>query len=192
MRQIVPLEPWRFWTIIGILSLGALTLSGRIIDLNVVKHTFLLGKGDARTLREVSVPSFRGMILDRNNQPLAISTPVVSIWINPHEINFNSPQLNELLHLTNNHLSDIRQKMTKDENHNFMYLARDLDPVIGAQINALNIPGVYLQKEYRRYYPDGPAAAHVLGFTNVDDHGQEGLEMAYNQWLEGQPGLEKC
>ncbi len=189
--QRAPLEPWRYWTIISILGLGAFVLISRIIDLNIVKHSFLEGQGDARTMRVENIPSFRGMILDRNNLPVAISTPVVSVWINPHDFNMNSPDIYQLIKLTHSNSADIREKLSKKENKNFMYIARDLDPNIGQQITELNIPGVYLQKEYRRYYPDGEAAAHVLGFTNIDDHGQEGLEMAYNQWLQGQPGLEK-
>lgn len=186
-----PLEPWRFWTIIGILGFGALVLIFRVIDLNIFKHNFLLGQGDARTMRVVSIPSFRGMILDRNNQPLAISTPVVSVWINPHEFNINNPEISELTKLANINLYQLREKYSKNTTRDFMYLQRDLDPSVGDQITALNIPGVYLQKEYRRYYPEGPAAAHILGFTNIDDHGQEGLEMAFDQWLQGTPGAKR-
>lgn len=190
-QERLPLELWRYWTIISILSLGAMILIARLIDLNIVNHNFLQGQGDARTTRIVNVPSFRGMIIDRNNQPLAITIPVVSIWINPHEFDIHADNIAQLLKLTDSHFSDIKQKLIKVENKNFMYLARDLDPAIGTQITALHIPGIYLQKDYRRYYPEGPAAAHILGFTNVDDHGQEGLEMEYDRWLQGQPGLEK-
>lgn len=186
-----PLEPWRFWTIIGILGFGALVLIFRVIDLNIFNHSFLQGQGDARTMRVVSIPSFRGMVLDRNNQPLAISTPVVSVWLNPHEFILNNPALSELSKLSGINSNEIRARINKNSNRDFMYLARDLDPSIGEQITALNIPGVYLQKEYRRYYPEGPAAAHILGFTNIDDHGQEGLELAYDQWLQGTPGSKR-
>ena len=131
------------------------------------------------------------MILDRNGQPLAVSTPVDSIWMNPQEISPVSGRISQLAHALGVRSHDVMSLLRQNHDKEFVYLVRDLDPYAAHKVMALNIPGVYTQREYRRYYPAGEVAAQVLGFTNVDDVGQEGLELAYNDWLHGIPGAER-
>jgi cell division protein FtsI (penicillin-binding protein 3) len=182
---------YRYFIVIAILALGMLGLIWRLVDLTLVNRAFLEGQGDARTLRTVTMPAYRGMILDRNGEPLAISTPVDSIWVNPKDFNPSNADLTKLAVLLNLSEADIRKRLAKGHQHEFVYLKRGLDPEIGANIKGLGIPGLYLQREYKRYYPEAEVMAHVLGFTNIDDQGQEGLELAYNQWLQGVPGLKR-
>lgn len=181
----------RYYLIIILLLIAVAGLVWRLVDLTVLKHAFLQGQGDARTLRTIAIPAYRGMILDRNGEPLAISTPVASIWVNPKEFvatRANVAQLTSLLNLSS---SDLHNRITNTGDREFIYLKRGIDPQIGAAVKALKIPGIYMQPEFRRYYPDGEVMAHVLGFTNVDDHGQEGMELAYDQWLNGAPGIKR-
>jgi cell division protein FtsI (penicillin-binding protein 3) len=181
---------WRFYLVIIFLITVVLGLIWRILDLTIFDQHFLRHQGEARVLRLVSTPAFRGMILDRNGLPLAVSTSVYSVWFNPKEFNPNSESLSSLSKLLEIKTKEIkkiysRYKKTKRE---FIYLKRGLSPELANTIKSLSIPGIYTQIERRRYYPEGEAAAHLVGFTNVDDQGQEGLELAYNQWLMGEPG----
>lgn len=188
--------PWiayrkRYYVIIAILLLGLCGLLGRLIYLTVINRAFLQGQGDARTLRTVAIPAYRGMILDRNGEPLAISTPVDSVWINPKDFDPSKTDLYKLDDLLGMSRADMNSKINKAHDHEFLYLKRDLDPSIGAAVKNLGIPGLYIEGDYRRYYPEGPVTAHVLGFTNIDDRGQEGMELAYNNWLQGVTGLKR-
>ncbi|RDI44771.1 peptidoglycan D,D-transpeptidase FtsI family protein [Aquicella lusitana] len=181
---------WRFYLVISVIVLAVLGLLWRVFDLAVLDQHFLRHQGDERVLRLVSTPAFRGMILDRNNFPLAVSTIVYSVWMNPQEFEPSKEELVSLSAALGLKIKDIvslrdRQRKKRRE---FVYLKRALSPQVANEIKALDIPGVYLQQEYRRYYPEGEVTAHVLGFTNIDDQGQEGLELGYNQWLSGEPG----
>jgi cell division protein FtsI (penicillin-binding protein 3) len=181
----------RYYSILAILFIAMLALIWRLVDLTVIDRAFLQGQGDARTLRTISLPSYRGMILDRNGQSLAVSTPVDTVWANPKEFSATSTDLTKLATLLNIPKSTLHAHLLKARQKDFIYLKRGIDPDVGATIKTLGIPGIYLQREYRRYYPEGEVTAHILGFTNVDDHGQEGLELAYDQWLQGAPGLKR-
>lgn len=175
----------RFWILIALLSLAVLGLIFRMVHLSVTHRAFLLGQGDARASRVIDIPAYRGMILDRNHQPLAISTPVDAVWVNPRELNLNSqviPTLSTVLQIP---LIEVSKKLRKHANRSFLYLKHGVDPQVGNQLRTLNLAGVYFQREYRRYYPEAEVTAHVLGFTNLNDQGQEGVELAYNQWLAG-------
>lgn len=182
---------WRYWVIITCFLLGACCLIWRMLDLTVWNRAFLRGQGDARTLRVVGVPAYRGMITDRNGEPLAISTPVNSVWLNPQEFEPNHPDLNTLAALLELSSTDIKARFKKNAQREFLYIKRSVPPAIAEKIKALQIPGIYLQREYRRFYPEGEVTAHLMGFTNIDDKGQEGLELAYNQWLGGVPGRKR-
>lgn len=179
---------WRYLVLVGLLLAGMLGLIGRMIDLSVFNRSFLMKQSEARILRSVDIPAYRGMMTDRNGIPLAISAPVDSVWVNPEAFQANADQLKQLATLL--HISDqeLQQHTHKENGREFVYLARGLPPETASQIKALNIPGLFSQREYRRFYPSGEVAAHVLGFTNVDDSGQEGLELAYNDWLHGVTG----
>ncbi|HKK13204.1 MAG TPA: penicillin-binding transpeptidase domain-containing protein [Gammaproteobacteria bacterium] len=183
--------PGRRRLVLGLLAGGFVSLVARAVDLQVVDKAFLQNEGDARHLRVVKVPAHRGMIVDRRGEPLAISTPVDSVWANPQELPTAGPTLAKLaaaLHLDGGHL---RRLLAQRSSREFVYLKRQLPPGKAHRVMALGIPGVYLQREYRRYYPAGEVTAHVLGFTNIDDRGQEGLELAYDDWLRGEAGEKR-
>jgi cell division protein FtsI (penicillin-binding protein 3) len=160
----------------------------RAVDLQLLHNAFLQEQGDARSLRVVSIPAHRGMITDRNDEPLAISTPVDSIWADPQELLESQAQWPRLAKLLDLNIRWIKDRLRENANREFVYLKRHIPPALADQIMALDIPGVFAQREYRRYYPAGEVAGHVLGFTNVDDVGQEGAELTYEQWLRGTPG----
>jgi cell division protein FtsI (penicillin-binding protein 3) len=182
--------PWRFYLLLIGISLVVVGLITRVIDLAIFKQGFLQHEGDVRVMRTVNTTSFRGMITDRNGFPLAVSTTVYSIWINPKEFIAATPNLQALSALTGIDSKTILTMIQHDtlKHRGFAYLKRSVSPETASKIKQLAVPGVYLQEEYKRYYPEGEIAAHVLGFTNIDDIGQEGLELAYNQWLAGTPG----
>jgi cell division protein FtsI (penicillin-binding protein 3) len=181
---------WRFNLILLVIVLVVVGLLWRVFDLAVLDQGFLRHQGDERVLRLVTTPAFRGMIVDRNGFPLAVSTTAYSVWMNPHQFIPTTEVLSSLRNLLGMEAREISSLINRNQKkkREFIYLKRALSPDIANQIKSLTIPGLYLQKEYRRYYPEGEAAAHVIGFTNIDDQGQEGLELAYNQWLVGEPG----
>ncbi len=185
------LYTFRFILVCLFLILCAAGLLLRMVDLNVIQRKFLLKEGNARAIRVMKLPAYRGMVLDRNGVPLAISTPVKSIWVNPHLFKAKSWQWQHLAKYL--HYSEAQLKQLIHENHKryFFYLKRNLDPSLAAKIKALSIPGLFLQKDYKRFYPQGSSLAAIIGFTNVDDQGQSGLELAYNKWLRGISGKER-
>lgn len=184
---------WRFYLLIFIILFIVAGLVARLIDLAIFQQKFLNAQGNARSLRVLTTPSFRGMITDRDSNPLAVSTLVYSIWLNPKEFSDSDNNLTLLsknLQLEKKTLKTLLQHYTA-KHREFMYLKRDVAPEIAKTIQSSSIPGVYVQPGFKRFYPEGEVAAHVIGFTNVDDQGQEGLELAYNQWLNGVSGIKK-
>jgi len=163
----------------------------REIDLHVVSKDFLKTQGDARYLREVTEPADRGMILDRNGEPLAISTPVLSVWANPQELIKARGDWARLCAVLNIDTKELQQQLADHSSKEFVYLKRHVIPEIADRINKMNISGVFLTREYRRYYPAGEVTAHVVGFTNIDDNGQEGVELAMDKKLRGIPGVKR-
>jgi cell division protein FtsI (penicillin-binding protein 3) len=187
-------SPYRLYFILLLLFLGIAGLIGRLIDLNIINRHFLLKQSDARNLRKVTIPAYRGMILDRTGEPLAISTPVDSICINPQLFLATANQKQQLantLQLSPIKLQSELNHSNGHHRHEFMYLARQVPPPLAKQLTALNIPGVFSQEEFRRYYPQGEVTAHIVGLTNIDDHGQEGMELAYDHWLSGSSGIQE-
>jgi cell division protein FtsI (penicillin-binding protein 3) len=181
----------RLALVLGVLVLAATGLVARAIDLQVVHQAFLQQQGDARFLREVEIPVSRGAIYDRNGMPLAVSTPMLSLWANPEQLLQHSGRIPELAKALGVDATDLARKLQKRGEREFVYLRRLMPPEAAKAVLALDIPGVNGQREYKRYYPDGAATAHVLGFTNIDDRGQEGLELAYDGWLAGKPGEKR-
>lgn len=176
----------------GVFALCMLGLFVRAGYLQVWNKEFLKNHGDARALRVVKTPASRGSILDRNGEPLAISTPVSSIWAIPRKvIAAEDPNFAVLAEYLQMNAQDLSTILDNYFNREFAYLKRQISPALAQKVMALKIPGVYTQKEYRRYYPTGEVTAHVLGFTNIDDAGQEGLELAYDDWLNGSAGSNK-
>jgi cell division protein FtsI (penicillin-binding protein 3) len=181
----------RFWVVLTCLALGFFALVWRLVDLTILNRDFLVKQGQLRTVRMVEIPAYRGIITDRNQQPLAISTPVDSVWVNPTQFHPDTDSFNRLAHVLSVSPHAIRQQLAGASTRSFLYLKRGVPPSISEQITALKIPGVFLQREYRRYYPEAEVTAHLIGLTNVDDRGQEGLELAYDQWLAGKPGKKQ-
>ena len=181
----------RRYFVLTLFAAGFAALLWRAVDLQVFNQDFLQNQGDARHLRVVALSAHRGMILDRNGEPLAVSTPVDSIWANPQDLATAREYWPALANLLNMDLDQLRRLLEARADREFVYLKRHVDPTVAAQVRALGAPGVALQREYRRYYPDGEVAAQVLGFTDVDDVGQEGIELAYEEWLRGEPGAKR-
>ena len=171
--------------------LSSVALIARAVNLQVMETDFLQGQGEARYLREVDIPSTRGVISDRNGEPLAVSTPVDSVWVHPGELLQFPERIKPLADLLNANADEIERKLSQRSDREFVWLRRRLNPAVTADIRELDIPGVYLQKEYRRFYPAGEVTSHVIGFTNIDDVGQEGLELAYDNWLAGSTGSKR-
>lgn len=181
----------RVWITAGLMLLAAVTVVARAVNLQVMETEFLQGQGEARYLREVSIPTVRGSILDRNGEPLAVSTPVESVWAHPGELLQAADRIPMLASLLEADAEDMERRLTQRAGREFVWLRRQINPDLADRIRELEIPGVFLQREYRRFYPTGEVSAQVLGFTNIDDVGQEGLELAYNDWLQGQPGAKR-
>lgn len=188
MRLDGALFPWRFRLILAALVLMMLAVGGRIVDLHVFDHDFLKGQGDARSVRHIPIPAHRGLITDRNGEPLAVSTPVTTLWANGRELQAAQSRWTELAHALGQEPKAFTQRLQQSANREFMYLVRGLTPEQGQQVLDLKIPGVYSIEEFRRFYPAGEVAAHVVGFTDIDDKGREGVELAYENWLAGVPG----
>lgn len=179
---------WRFYLVLILIACLVTGLIFRVFDLAILNQHFLRHQGDERVLRLVSTPGFRGMIVDRNGSPLAVSTSVYSAWLNPKEFHPSTELLQLLKDYTGVSIADIRALLVAKKDREFAYLKRALSPEVAKKITAMHVPGLYLQEEYRRFYPEGEVTAQVVGFTNIDDKGQEGVELAYNRWLQGEPG----
>jgi cell division protein FtsI (penicillin-binding protein 3) len=181
----------RLYAFLLVFLLCSVALVARAVNLQIIDTEFLQDQGEARYLREVKVATRRGNILDRNGEPLAVSTPVDSVWVNPKELLQAPDDMVPLARVLGVEAEEIERRLTQRADREFVWLRRRLHPDVAAEIEALALHGVFLQKEYRRFYPAGEVTAHVIGFTNIDDVGQEGLELAYNDWLEGRPGLKR-
>ena len=182
---------WRSYLLVGLLVCGALALAARAVDLQLVDHGFLAKEGDARFSRVALIAAHRGTISDRYGEPLAVSTPVDSVWVNPKELALATDQIPRLASALKIDRQELTRRVTSNLDRDFLYIARGRQPAEAEQIKALGIPGLQISREYRRYYPSGEVAGHVLGFTNVDDAGQEGLELAFDHWLAGENGAKR-
>ncbi len=171
--------------------LAAAGLLWRAVDLQLIDREFLQNQGNERFMRVAAIAAHRGTITDRFGEPLAVSTPVDSVWANPRELALAPEQLPRLATALKREPNELARRVTSNLNRQFLYLARHMQPGEAAKIRALGIPGVYTAREYRRYYPAGEVAGQVLGFTDVDDAGQEGLELAFDHWLAGEDGAKR-
>ena len=185
---------WKRWRtlalLVGVMGAGLL-LEGRILYLQVLEADFLSAQGDDRHLRAVQISAHRGSITDRHGEPLAVSTPVDSIWANPQELRTAMERLGELARVLELDEDWLARRITSSLDREFVYLRRHLRPDHAVQVLQLGIPGVATLREYRRYYPAGEVAGHLLGFTNIDDIGQEGLEYEFDYWLRGESGTKR-
>lgn len=187
---------WRYFLVVAMLSCLPLLALWHIAGLQVISNLdrgfqFLQGQGNARTVRTEAIPAYRGLITDRRGEPLAVSTPVVSIWANPQMIDTQGQKFVALTRDLGVDPDQLRDRISRYQTKEFMYLARHLNPQEAERILAHDVVGVYGQSEYKRYYPAGEIAAQLVGFTNIDDQGQEGIELAYEKWIRGQLGAKR-
>ena len=181
----------RLKLVAALLGLGCASLVARAVDLQLLHNEFYQREGNARFQRDIPIAASRGMITDRNGEPLAISSPVESIWASPRVLLQHPEQRPALARALGMTPEALDERLLPRAERDFVWLRRHMAPAEAEAITALKIPGVASQREFRRFYPLGEPAAHVLGFTNIDDRGQEGLELAYDDWLTGKPGIKR-
>ncbi len=186
----VRLPVWRARLLLLLVFSGFMVLAARAFYLQGLHNDFLQQKGETRYARVVEISAHRGMVTDRNGEPLALSTPVESVWAAPADADLSAEQRAKLTRLLGMDANELKRKLT-ESGRDFVYLKRQLPPEQAAKVVQLNLPGVFLQREYRRYYPAAEVTAHVVGVTGVDDNGQEGIELAYHDWLSGKPGSRR-
>lgn len=177
--------------VLAFFVLAATSLLARAVHLQVLNKDFLNQQADSRHLRTEKISAHRGTITDRNGEPLAISTPVDSIWANPKELAAAIDKVPKLAQILDLDAQILMRRITRSMDKEFLYLKRHLSPKKAQAVLALKLPGVNVQREYRRYYPAGEVTGHLIGFTNIDDAGQEGLELAFNHWLAGESGAKR-
>ena len=182
---------WRYHCVYIFLACLGLALLVRLFTLNIIDRSFLLSKSQASVVRDVPIAASRGIIYDRNHVPLAISARVDSVWFNPFLWQATSEQIHAVATILSMSDAQLTRVINNNQHKHFVYLQRRISPHIADQIKALKIKGVFIEPAYKRFYPDAEVDAHVLGFTNIDDKGQEGLELAYNHWLTGIQGMKR-
>lgn len=187
-EPVLIFQRWRLNLILLGLVICVGAIAWKVSALHIFERDFLQGQGDARTIRTVPLVANRGLITDRNGEPLAVSTPVKSIWVNPGELAGQSEDIKHLAAALDMNPAALEANIQQNAHREFLYVQRRLPPVEADKVLNLDISGVYAQQEYRRFYPQGEVAAHLVGFSNVDDIGQEGLELTYDEWLKGVPG----
>ncbi len=180
---------WRSKFVVAMLALAFVGLAGRAAYVQVFGNEFFQREGEIRFARTLELPPNRGRVLDRNGQILATSVVAQSIWSIPQDVDIGHPKLGEAAKLLDMPVAELKRRLTTDKT--FVWVKRQVDEPVALQIKALDIKGLYLRKEYKRQYPEGEAAAHVVGFTNVEDVGQEGVELAFNESLSGKPGSRR-
>ena len=181
----------RVTLVVCALALCSVSLIGRAAYVQLVNSDFYQREGNERFVRNIEIPTSRGMITDRNGEPVAVSSPVESIWCDPQELMKTPDRLPELARALGEPLDTLTSRISQRAEKEFYYLKRRINPDEARKILAHGVPGVYSKREFRRFYPQGEAMAHVLGFTNIDDRGQEGVELAFDEWLRGSPGAKK-
>ena len=181
---------WRSKLIVGAIALGFMGLIGRAAYVQVIENDFFKRQGEVRFARTLVLPANRGRILDRNGMLLASSVPAPSIWANPEDLERDPAKLRQLAKLLDMNTTELDRKL-QNEDRTFVWLRRQMDESVVKQIQALDIKGVYSIKEYKRLYPEGEAAAHIVGFTNVEDQGQEGVELVFQKQLSGKAGSRR-
>jgi cell division protein FtsI (penicillin-binding protein 3) len=181
-----PTPPWRSRLLVALLGLGSLLLVGRAVYIQIIGTDFYLKQGESRYARTLDLPAGRGRIIDRNGQILAASVPAPSIWAIPKDFEATPAQRRDLARLLGMGVGDLKERLA--DNPNFVWLRRQVDEAQAQQIKQLGVRGIYQLGEYKRKYPEGEAVAHVVGFTNVEDRGQEGIELAFQNQLAGRDG----
>ncbi|GAB3680009.1 peptidoglycan D,D-transpeptidase FtsI family protein [Salinisphaera aquimarina] len=190
-KRLPPPERWRGYFVLAIFAVFAVVLAGRAFDLQVLDQAFLTHEGDKRHLRTVSVPAGRGAIKDRNGEPLALSAPTESVWAVPGAVLEAPEKLAPLARTLNMSSAELRKRLQAYKSRQFLYLRRQYSPADARAVMAVDAPGIFLQREYKRYYPAGEAAAQIVGMTNIDGRGQEGIELDRDKFLHGGPGSRR-
>ncbi len=186
----VRLPVWRARLLLLLVFCGFVVLVARAFYLQGLHNDFLQQKGETRYGRVIEISAHRGMVTDRHGEPLAVSTPVESVWASPADAALSTEQRLKLARLLGMDAAELRRRLA-DRGREFVYLKRRLPPEEATKVVQLKLPGVFLQREYRRYYPAAEVTAHVVGFTGMDDNGQEGIELAYQEWLAGKRGSRR-
>jgi cell division protein FtsI (penicillin-binding protein 3) len=187
-RQV---STWRLRLVATLLLAGVVVLLLRAVDLQVLNRDFLQGQGEARQVRTIVEAAYRGQITDRNGEALALSGPVETVWAHPGQLLAAADRLPELARVLGMDAAVLRDRLEQRANREFVYLRRHLPPEQARHVEALDLPGVALLREFRRYYPHGETVAHIVGFTDIDEKGQEGMELAFDGWLSGHPGAKR-
>ncbi len=183
---------WRLLVAVAVLLALTGGVAARVVMLQAEEErNFLKRQGDLRTVRTLTIQPARGVISDRRGEPLAVSTPVFAVWANPREFRPDHPGVESLAAELDFTADELRARLARRAGREFVYLRRQVSPGRAESIAALKVPGVDLQDEYKRFYPAGEVAAHIVGITNIDDEGIEGLELAYQAWLTGSPGRKR-
>ncbi len=190
-QPIAAAGDWRFLLVLFVLAGCFAMLVWRVVNLQVIDHEFLSDQGDLRTVRIESIPATRGKILDRNGEPLAVSAPVVTLWANPQQVDLSNPGWQVLAGLLEIEAGDLTDRLEKNFEREFIYIQRHIAPEVAEAALKLKLEGLFSQRDYKRYYPSGEVAAHVVGMTDIDEHGQEGIELVFDQYLLDTPGKKK-
>ena len=189
-QGLVRFPVWRARLVLIALAGAFLLLAARALHLQALEDEFLQGKGDARYSRLIQVPATRGRIVDRHGDALAVSTPVQSIWAIPGDVELSPGERRRLASLLDVDARELQKRLDESAT-DFVYLKRQVAPDTADAIAALGLKGIHQHREFRRYYPGGEVTAHVIGFTGVDDAGQEGIELAFQSQLAGKPGARR-
>lgn len=190
-RSRDPLKSWRHLLVLASVFLASTLISARLVELHVLDREFLRNQGEERTLRTEPIDANRGVIRDRHGEPLAVSTPVATLWADPSTLLPDAGGVTRLAKLIDRGEGRLRRRLAKNSDRQFLYLRRKVQPSLAERVLNLDIAGVHSRREYRRYYPAGEVASHVLGFTDIDENGQEGLELSFDQWLSGEKGSKR-
>lgn len=181
----------RHQIVFGLLILGFLILAGRAFYVQVIWSDFLETEGNKRQVRTLDVPAPRGHILDRHGAVLALSTPLASIWVDPKVFSQYPEAIRKLARELGLSEMDLQQRISSNDSRRFLFIKRSILPETASQIESLGLPGVYAKPEYKRYYPSADTTAHLVGYTDIDDKGQDGIEYIYDGWLTGKPGRQQ-
>jgi len=182
---------WRYWFALCLLVMGGVALLYRAVHLHVFERAFLAHQGDVRTVRFERIEAHRGVISDRNGEPLAVSAPVETVYANPQQLELKVSEIKILAETLGVSFKWLSAKLAHSSDKSFIYLKRKMAPHQVKAVLDLNFAGIYSRREYQRYYPAGEVASHVVGFTDIDEKGQEGIELSYDKWLTGYVGKQR-
>lgn len=181
----------RYWVLLVIMLMTSLGIVWRLVDLNILERSFLLEQSNARIRRVVSTPAHRGMITDRHGKPLAISAQVNTVWVQPKEFLAEPGNVAIVAKMLGQEPKPFLNNVSRNIKKHFVYLNRSIPPELGVQLKELDIPGLHVENSYKRFYPEAEVMAHLIGFTNIDNEGKEGIELAYNDHLRGIEGKKE-